>query len=106
MRKTFAVAVAGAMLAVSGLAQAERSGEEVFNGPCKTCHAVNSVVPNVPKIGDKEAWAPRIAKGMDALFQSALNGVPNTAMMAKGTCADCTEGELKATVEFMVGKSK
>jgi cytochrome c5 len=106
MRKPLAVAVAGAMLAVSGLAQAERSGEEIFNGPCKTCHGVNSVVPNVPKIGDKEAWAPRIAKGMEALFQSVFNGVQGTAMMPRGTCSDCIDGELKAAVEYMVNKSK
>ena len=85
----------------------ELSGEEVFNGPCKTCHAAKSVVPGSPKMGDRTAWAPRIAKGMDTLFASAINGVPNTLMSARGTCGDgCTDGELKAAVEYMVNNSK
>ena len=105
MKKTFAIAVAGAMLAVSGLAQAERSGEEVYNGPCQTCHKADSVIPGVPKITDKAEWAKRKAKGMDALLASSKNGVAGTAMPPKGTCMDCTDGELKAAVEYMLTKS-
>jgi cytochrome c5 len=43
---------------------------------------------------------------METLFQSALKGVPGTAMMAKGTCAACSEDEIKSVVEYMVSQSK
>jgi cytochrome c5 len=41
---------------------------------------------------------------MDALLQSALHGIPGTAMPPKGTCAPCSEEELKAAVEYMVSE--
>jgi cytochrome c5 len=59
-------------------------------------------VAGAPKLGDKAAWEPRIAKGKDALVQSAINGLPGTAMPPKGTCAACTDEDLEAAVEYML----
>lgn len=56
------------------------------------------------KIGDAAAWKPRIGKGIEVLYISALQGVPGTAMMAKGTCAACSDNELKAAVDYMASK--
>ena len=61
---------------------------------------------NSPKLGDKAAWEPRVAKGKDALYQSAINGVAGTAMAPRGTCAACSDDELKAVVDFMVSKAQ
>jgi cytochrome c5 len=49
-----------------------KSGEEVFKAQCSTCHATGAA--GSPKFGDAAAWGPRIAKGFDALVQSALHG--------------------------------
>src|SRR3954452_15952269 len=49
-----------------------KSGEEVFKAQCSTCHATGAA--GSPKAGDAAAWGPRIAKGFDALVQSALKG--------------------------------
>ena len=103
MKKTFVFAAVGAMLAVSGLAQAERTGEEVYNGPCKICHMAG--VAGAPKLGDKAAWAPRIAKGMDALMVSATKGTAK-GMPPRGTCMNCSDAELKAAIEYMTSKAK
>jgi cytochrome c5 len=81
-----------------------RTGKQVFQAVCINCHG--SGVAGAPKVGDKKAWAPRIAKGMDALMQSALHGVPGTAMVARGTCSDCSDQELRNAVEYMVSQSK
>ncbi len=59
-----------------------------------------------PKLGDKAAWEPRIAKGMDALMQSAIDGIPGTAMPPRGTCATCSDADLKAAVEYMVAEAQ
>ena len=67
-----------------------RSGEEVYKAICFTCHDAGTL--NAPKFGDAADWAPRLAKGYDALYQSALNGL--NAMPAKGGLADLTEAEL------------
>ncbi len=102
MKKTLAFAVAGTLLAVSGMAQAERDGKAVYDTKCFVCHMAG--VAGAPKFADKAAWAPRIATGMDALMGTVMNG--KGAMPPKGTCMDCTDGELKAAVEYMVEAAK
>ena len=104
MKKSFAIAIAVAALSVSGLTQAAgRTGEAVYNGPCKVCHAAG--IAGSPKFGDKKAWAPRIAKGIDALMVSATKGTAK-GMPPRGTCMDCDDAELKAAIEFMISKAK
>ncbi|AMX01306.1 c-type cytochrome [Microbulbifer thermotolerans] len=79
-----------------------RSGEDIFNASCNTCHGAG--IAGAPKFGDAGAWAPRIAQGMDTLYTHALNGF--NAMPAKGLCMDCSEDEVKAAVDYMVENSK
>lgn len=79
-----------------------RSGESIFNSKCMACHMTGAA--GAPIKGNKDQWAPRIAQGMDTLMSHALNGL--NAMPAKGTCMDCSEDEIKATVEFMVNASQ
>ena len=83
-------------------AAAPKSGEQVYNSSCMACHVAG--VAGAPKLGDKAAWAPRIAKGMDSLLASVTNGL--NAMPPKGTCMTCSSDELQAAVEYMVGKSQ
>ena len=80
------------------------SGEQVYQKSCLACHA--SGAAGAPKLGDVAAWKPRVSKGKDALYASAFKGVPGTAMMARGTCASCSDKELKAAVDFMLSKAK
>lgn len=99
----FLVACAAGALMISASAMAA-DGKAVYDKSCVACHA--SGAANAPRLGDKAAWAPRIAKGADALYNSSLNGIPGTAMLAKGTCAACTDDDLKAAVDYMVSQSK
>jgi cytochrome c5 len=85
-------------------ASAGRSGEEVYNSACMACHMTGAA--GAPKVGDADAWAPRIAKGMDALYNSGVNGVAGTGMMAKGGCMACSDEEIYAAVDFMVESSQ
>jgi len=80
-----------------------RSGEEIYKSHCVTCHS--GAVPAAPKFGDKDSWAPHIAKGMDVLYHSAMNGTAK-GMPPKGLCMDCSEDELKGAVDYMVNNSK
>ncbi len=73
-------------------------GEKIYQGSCQACHAAG--VAGAPKIGDKDAWAPRIAKGNDALLSSVKNGF--NAMPPKGACMSCTDEELQAAIAFLV----
>ena len=69
-----------------------------YNRSCVVCHA--SGTANAPKTGDAEAWAPRLAKGMPALLESAKKGVP-PVMLPMGMCNDCTDEDFTALIEYM-----
>ena len=91
---------AGEVADASGAAG--RSGEEVYKTKCATCHATGAA--GAPKLGDVAAWAPRLEKGIETLYQSSINGFQG--MPAKGLCFDCSDAELKASVDYMVENSK
>ncbi len=80
------------------VAAADLSGEQVYQQVCAACHAAG--VLNAPKPGDTAAWAPRKAKGNDALYASALNGIG--AMPAKGGRADMSDDAIKAAVDHLI----
>lgn len=69
---------------------------------CFTCHAAG--VAGAPKVGDKAAWAPRIAQGIDGLTASAIKG--KGAMPPKGGAMSASDADIKAVVTYMVNSSK
>jgi cytochrome c5 len=73
-------------------------GQKIYQGSCQACHAAG--VAGAPKTGDKDAWAPRIAKGNDALLISVKNGL--NAMPPMGACMSCSEEELQAAIAYLV----
>ena len=79
-----------------------RTGDAVYAAVCQTCHAAG--LAGAPKTGDKAAWAARIATGNAALLKSAING--KGGMPARGGGADLTDAEIKAAVEYIIGKAK
>ncbi len=93
----------GPAVAAAG-GSANRSGEDVYNAACMACHSTGAA--GAPKMGDVAGWVDRIAKGNDALYESALNGVAGTGMMAKGGCMSCSDEEAKAAVDYMVAGSQ
>ena len=76
------------------------NGESIYKKTCMSCHAAG--IANAPKLGDTAAWAPRIAKGNEALFESVKNGL--NVMPPKGTCASCSDEELRSAMEYMVSQ--
>lgn len=87
--------------AAPAAAAGPRSGDAVYNASCVACHSTGAA--GAPKLGDSAAWGPRAAKGMDVLLTNATNGI--NAMPPKGTCAACSDDELKAAVEYMLSQS-
>ena len=88
----------------AAVASGPRSGEAVYNGACMACHSTGAA--GAPKVGDAAAWGERLAKGIDALYNSGVNGVAGTGMIAKGGCADCSDEEIHAAVDYMVENSQ
>jgi cytochrome c5 len=73
-----------------------------YDKSCKVCHDAGAA--GAPKIGDAEAWAPRLAKGMDALVASVNKGL--NAMPPKGMCFDCTDADYAALIQYMSAPAK
>ena len=94
----------GAALEATTTSGGSRSGEEVYGAACAVCH--DAGVAGAPKLGDAAGWADRVAKGLDALYNSGVNGVPGTGMMAKGGCMSCSDEEVNAAVDYMVENSQ
>ncbi|WP_028488756.1 c-type cytochrome [Thiothrix lacustris] len=88
--------------AAAPVAAAAIDGEKIYKGICFSCHDVG--IAGSPKLGDKAAWAPRIATGNDAMYHNAING--KNVMPAKGGNPALSDDEVKAAVDFMVGKSQ
>ena len=85
---------------------ADLGGEEVYNMACVACHGAG--VAGAPKMGDKGAWAARIAQGMDTLNEHAIKGFQGQTgfMPAKGGRTDLSDKSIINAVEHMVAGSK
>ena len=77
------------------------SPDDVIAKHCNACHGAG--VLGAPKIGDAAAWKTRADEqgGLDGLLAKAISGI--NAMPPKGTCADCSDDELKAAIKHMSG---
>ena len=98
--------------AASSMACAD--GAAIYQESCAVCHSGG--VAKAPKLGDKKAWAPLIAKGRNSLIGYALNGpghvtrdnesIPLGRMPAKGGTKDMTAEEVTAAVDYIIAGSR
>ena len=75
----------------------ERSAEQVVKSQCVKCHQEG--LRGAPKIGDREAWIPRMKQGLDYLVRSAIRG--HGGMPPRGGQANLTDSEIQAAVLYM-----
>lgn len=76
---------------------AERSGEQVVKTQCVKCH--KDGVGGAPKVGDRNAWVPRMKLGLDNLVRSAIRG--HGGMPSRGGQANLTDAELRSAIIYM-----
>lgn len=76
---------------------AERTGEQVVQAQCAKCHRAG--VGGAPKIGDRDAWTPRLRQGVDNTVRSAIRG--HGGMPARGGMADLTDAEIRRAITYM-----
>ncbi len=77
-------------------------GKKTYDGLCAACHGMG--IAGAPKVGDKAAWAPRLAQGAATLHKHAIEGI--RAMPAKGGNPALSDADVTAAVDHMVGLSK
>ena len=79
-------------------------GRGVWMGTCRNCHWLG--VAGAPAVTNAAAWAPRIGKGQDALYQSALNGIKGDdgafRMPPKGGNPRLSSEQVMRAVDYMV----
>ena len=74
-----------------------------YERSCRACHALNGL--GAPLTGHSAAWAPRFdARSMDGLLTSVHTG--RGAMPAMGYCADCTDDDFRALIQFMAAEGE
>lgn len=90
----------------SAAAAMPADGTELVNVACSACHGAG--IAGAPKVGDKAAWGPRIAKGKDTLYQHAIKGFQGTAgmMPPKGGRVDVPDDLVRAAVDHMIEMSR
>ena len=70
----------------------------IYDRSCRACHALDGL--GAPLTGHAAAWAPRFdVRGPDGLLASVHSG--RGVMPAMGYCADCTDDDFRALIEFM-----
>ena len=89
-------------IAVAAGSAMAADGKAVYDKTCVACHA--SGVANAPKLGDKAAWAPRMATGKAALVAAVMAG--KGAMPPKAGAAGLKDDEIAAAVDFMMAAAK
>ncbi|MDR0259505.1 MAG: c-type cytochrome [Comamonas sp.] len=92
-----AAAVAAAPAAAAPTASAAVNGKALYDKACFVCHAAG--VAGAPKFGDKAAWAPYIAQGIDSMVKIAISG--KGAMPPRGG-SSASDEEIHAAVQYMV----
>ena len=88
------------LTAAAPAAAGSRSGEQIYKAICGACHEAG--VAGAPKTGDKAAWAPRVALGLDGLMKSAIAG--KNAMPPRGG-SDANDVELARAIVYIANKS-
>ncbi len=77
-------------------------GQSVYRKSCGFCH--DSGVAGAPRLGDRAAWEPRLARGVGQLTRSVVEG--KGAMPPKGGNAGLGESEIRAAVDFMIDRAR
>jgi cytochrome c5 len=101
-----APAAAAAIPATAAPASASAdAGKALYSATCVACHGAG--IAGAPKVGDKGAWAPRVAQGANVLYEHALKGFQGkTGMMPPKGGSSAPDADVKAAVDYMVAAAK
>jgi len=101
-----AIVEQSAVAAAATASPVPQNGEEVFNAACTACHTQG--IAGAPRMADKAAWAPRIAKGKDTLYKHSLEGFQGQTgvMPPKGGRVDLSDDLIRLGVDYMIDGSR
>ena len=76
-------------------------GQKVYEESCATCHGNPAL--GAPVLGNKEAWAKVISKGVEKVYHNGINGI--NSMPPKGG-TDLNDEQIKEVIDYMINSSK
>jgi len=76
-------------------------GKKLYQSSCEMCHA--NQLMGAPG-ADKRVWDILLDQGHETLYEIAIRGSGH--MPAKGGCDTCSNGRLKAAVDYMIKQSQ
>ena len=100
------LAAAAAAAPAAEPAVTQLSGPQVYNAACIACHGAG--IGGAPVYGDAAGWEPRIAQGIDTLYDHAINGYTGAVgyMPPKGGRTDLSDEEVQAAVDYMIADAQ
>jgi len=102
--KTFKTHISVALISllsmISAISFADNGGE-IYKTFCAICH--KSGLNAAPKMGKKAFWVKRVAQGKEVVYKNSIEGL--RGMPPKGGIASLTDEDVKAAVDYMVGRS-
>jgi cytochrome c5 len=78
-----------------------RSGMQIVKAYCAVCHSMG--FDGAPRIGDRAAWLPRTALGINPLVRAAVQG--HGSMPPRGGNPTLTDAELRSAILYMISSA-
>jgi cytochrome c5 len=85
-------------------AMANDIGRAVYKSICMACHAPQNVMVSSPKAGDVGEWNRRLAKGLEATTDNAVNGFG--AMPPKGGSGELARDQIRSAIQYMAAPAQ
>lgn len=99
--KIYASAALVCLLSMFSINSFANSGGETYNTYCAVCHKLG--LNAAPKMGKKAFWIKRVAQGKEVVYKNSIEGL--RGMPPRGGMASLSDEEVKAAVDYMVGRS-
>lgn len=94
-RTVFLLLALAATLPAAAATPAER-----YMSLCAMCHLPGA--HGAPQVGDREEWTRRLRPGLNMVYRNTIEGIPNTAMMARGGHSELSDDQVRAIVDYMI----
>ncbi|MDP6093141.1 MAG: c-type cytochrome, partial [SAR324 cluster bacterium] len=88
---------------ISLVADQTSHGEKIYHNECADCHDGGfwGWLSGAPSIKEQSEWTQYLKKDFEEILQAAIKGTED-GMDPKGGCDECTDEEIRQSVEYML----
>ncbi|HIG41509.1 MAG TPA: cytochrome c5 family protein [Gammaproteobacteria bacterium] len=92
------VALSSCCVSIADEVTASEETLRIYNQTCVACHATG--VRGAPRPGVSTDWEDSLSYGREDIYLNSIEGVGE--MPPRGMCADCTNEQIRAVVDYML----